>query len=529
MSAQNVQMLIGLGIYMAIIIAMGLWYSRKANTNIEGYFLAKRKFGPWLTSLSAQASDMSGWLLMGLPGAAFFLGLGYAWIVIGLFIGTWINWALVAKRLRSYSEIAKNSITLPEFLSNRFHDNKRILLAVAAVISLLFFSVYVGAQLIVVGRVFNHIFGLNMTIMVIIGAAVVLSYTLIGGFLAVGITDVVQSLLMVAALTLVMVFGVAYAGGVSGVTESLRNFPNFIDFFGFEGVVGLFSTAQQQGVADGVPQFGPGIQLTFLAIISLMAWGLGYFGMPHVLVRFMAINKLSNFRESRIIAITWVFIGMFAALAIGLIGRAIFPGAFATTREAETVFILMSQEFFPPLFAGVVISGILAASMSSTDSYMLIVSSSVANDIYKGIVNKNASERTVMWIARVTMLLVTVIAIAVAMTGDTIFQVVAYAWAGLGASFGPIILFSLFWKRTTLPAALAGMLTGGVTVVVWRNLVRPLHANEYLSPLARDALNMYELLPAFILSCLVILCVSLATKKPSEAIEREFDMAKAAV
>jgi len=522
MSSENAQMLVGLGIYMAVIIAMGLWYSRKANTNIEGYFLAKRKFGPWLTSLSAQASDMSGWLLMGLPGAAFFLGLGYLWIAIGLFIDTWVNWAVVAKRLRSYSEVASNAITLPEFFSKRFHDERRILLAVAAVISLLFFSFYVGAQLLVVGRVFQHIFvDLNITVMVIIGAAVILSYTLIGGFLAVGITDVVQSLLMVAALSLVMAFGVSHAGGVSELAASLRLFPNFIDFFGRDGVVGLFSTAQQTGLeyAGGPPTWGEGAQLGILAIVSLMAWGLGYFGMPHVLVRFMAINKIAHFRESRIIAISWVFIAMFAAIAIGLIGRAIFPGAFATQREAETVFILLSREFFPPLLAGVVISGILAASMSSTDSYMLIVSSSLANDIYKGIINKNASEKTVLWIARVTMLLVTAFGVAVAVTGDTIFGVVAYAWAGLGASFGPIILFSLFWKRTNFCGALAGMLTGGLTVVIWRNVSSSVHA----------VFGVYELLPAFILSCLAILCISLATKKPSEAIEREFEKARAMV
>ena len=509
MAGENAQMLIGLGIYMALIIAMGLWYSRKANTNIEGYFLAKRGFGPWLTSLSAQASDMSGWLLMGLPGVAFFMGIGYAfWVVLGLFIGTWVNWAVVAKRLRTYSEVADNAITLPEFFSKRFHDNRRILLAVAALISLLFFSIYVGAQLIVVGRVFNHIFDLPITIMVIIGAVVVLSYTLIGGFLAVGITDVVQSLLMVTALTLVMIFGVVHVGGVAGVVENLQTFPRFLDFFGM---------AEPTGIVNGVPIFGEGTSLTFLAVISLMAWGLGYFGMPQVLVRFMAINKISNFKTSRVIAIVWVFVGMFAAVSIGLLGRAIFPGAFATGGDAETVFILLSQNFFPPLLAGVVISGILAASMSSTDSYMLIVSSSLANDIYKGIFDKNASEKKVMWIARVTMLLVTVFGIVVAVGNQPIFQVVAYAWAGLGASFGPLILFSLFWKRTTFAGALSGMLAGGFMVVIWRNFIRPLHYS----------VDVFELLPAFVISCLVIVIVSLATKKPSAAVEKEFEEAKA--
>jgi len=505
----NAQMLIGLIVYMAVIATLGLWYSsRNKNTNPEAYFLAKRKFGPWLTSLSAQASDMSGWLLMGLPGAAFFFGLGYSWVVIGLFIGTWLNWAVVAKRLRAYSEVARNAITLPEFFSKRYHDEKRVLLAVAALISLLFFSIYVGSQLLVVGRVFHHIFGLSMLYMIIIGAVVILSYTLIGGFLAVGAIDVVQSLVMVTALSLVMVFGVANAGGVTGIIENLQNFPRFLDIFGM---------AAQTDISGGIPVFGAGTQLGFLAVVSLMAWGLGYFGMPQVLVRFMAINKIANFRESRIIAITWVFIAMFAALSIGLIGRSLFPGVFETAREAETVFILLAQSFFPPLLAGIVISGILAASMSSTDSYMLIVSSSLANDIYKGIYKKDAAEKTVMWVARGTMLLVTIFGIAVAVTGETIFHVVAYAWAGLGASFGPIMLFSLFWKRTTFHGALSGMLSGGLVVVIWRNISAAVH----------PIFAVYELLPAFIISCLVILFVSLATKKPSAEIEKEFEAAKA--
>ncbi|MDR2542980.1 MAG: sodium/proline symporter PutP [Treponema sp.] len=518
MSSANVQMLIGLGVYMAVMISIGLWYSRKGNTNPEDYFLAKRRFGPWLTSMSAQASDMSGWLLMGLPGVAFFLGVGEAfWTALGLFIGTWVNWGLVAKRLRSYSQIANNAITLPEFFSKRFHDNKRILLAIAASISLLFFSFYVGSQLLVVGKLFNSLFGLNMLIMVIVSAIVVLSYTLIGGFLAVGITDLIQALIMVIALVFIFIFGFFYAGGISGITENLQNFPGFLDFFGVANPIMVANAdgGMSQQVIGGVAQFSStGTSFGFIAIISIMAWGLGYFGMPHVLVRFMAVNKISNIRKSRIIAVTWCFIAQFAAVCIGLIGRAIYRGDFG---DSESIFIVMSQSFFPPLFAGLIISGILAASMSSSDSYLLIVSSSFANDIYKGIVKKNASEKTVMLIARITMLVVSVLAIFVALNFEkSIFRVVAFAWAGLGASFGPLVLFSLFWKRTTFPAAVAGMISGGVMVLFWRLVVRP------------NFLDLYELLPAFILSCLVIFLVSLVTKKPSEAIEAEFDKAKAA-
>jgi sodium/proline symporter len=508
----NVQMMLGFSLYMAVIIAMGLWYSlRHKNESPEEYFLAKRKFGPWMTALSAQASDMSGWLLMGLPGVAYFFGLADAfWTILGLFIGTWVNWVMVAKRLRSYSQIANNAITLPEFFSKRYHDNKRILLAIAAIISLLFFSIYVGSQFIVVGKLFVNLFGFNMVLMVIIGAIVVLAYTLIGGFLAVGVTDMVQGMLMVTSLIFVTIFGFFHAGGFSGIYENLQNFPRFLDFFGI---------AEQTGVIDGVPQFSAGSTFGFIAIISTMAWGLGYFGMPQVLVRFMAANKASSIKKSIYIAVIWVFLAQIAAVSIGIIGRVLFPDIFETAGASESIFIMMSRSFFPPLIAGIIISGILAASMSSSDSYLLIVSSSLANDIYKGIFNKQASEKKVMWIARITMLMVTVFGVIVAATGnETIFQVVAYAWAGLGASFGPLVLFSLFWKRTTFPAAVAGMITGGGMVLIWRNFIRPLHS----------VVNVYELLPAFILSCLVIIFVSLATKKPSAEIEKEFEAAKTA-
>jgi len=508
----NIQMLIGIAAYLVTMVIIGLWYARRSNTNLEEYFLAKRRFGPWVAALSAEASDMSGWLLMGLPGVAYFTGLGEAfWTALGLFIGTWINWAFVAKRLRSYSQIADNAITLPEFFSKRFHDKKRILLALAAIISLLFFSIYVGAQFITFGKLFNSLFGINMIVMVIVGAVIVLFYTLLGGFWAVGMTDLIQGLLMVTALVLVLIFGVVHAGGISGVVANLSNFPHFLDFFG---------VADPQGVSNGVPLFGAeGTKYSFLTIVSIMAWGLGYFGMPQVLVRFMAIKKTSMIRRSLTIAVVWCFIAQFAAVGIGLIGRAIFPGVFDSGSAAESIFIRLSGSFFPSLLAGVIISGILAASMSSCDSYLLIVSSSLANDIYKDVFKKDASETSVLWVARVSMLLVTVFAILVAVSGSqSIFRVVSYAWAGLGAAFGPLVLFSLFWKRTTFAGAVAGMVTGGGMVVIWKNFIAKLGG-----PFA-----VYELLPAFIISCLVILIVSLATAKPSAEIEKEFEAAKTA-
>jgi sodium/proline symporter len=517
MTGTNVETLVGMGLYLVVMIGIGLWYARKSNTSVEEYFLAKRSFGPWVAAISAEASDMSGWLLMGLPGVAYFTGIGEAfWTALGLFIGTWINWALVAKRLRSYSQVADNAITLPEFFSKRFHDKKRILLAIAAIISLVFFSIYVGAQFITFGKLFGYIFNANMVAMVILGALLVMLYTTLGGFWAVGMTDLIQGLLMVSALVLVLIFGVVHAGGFSGVAENLRGFPRFLDFFGIatpeiaEGV---------QNISNGVPVFGPGANYGFLAIISTMAWGLGYFGVPQVLVRFMAINKTSNIARSRNIAVIWCFIAQIAAVSIGLIGRAYIPSALSTASSSENIFILLSIDFFPPLLAGIVISGILAASMSSSDSYMLIVSSSLANDIYKDIFKKNAGEVEVMWVARFTMLLVTVFGVLIALSGNqSIFRVVSYAWAGLGAAFGPLILFSLFWKRTTFPAAVAGMLSGGFTVVFWKNVIARLGG----------AFAVYELLPAFIISSGVIVIVSLVTAKPSAEIEKEFETAKTA-
>ncbi|MDR2186111.1 MAG: sodium/proline symporter [Treponema sp.] len=519
MAAVNFQTLFGMGAYLVAMIVIGLWYASRSNSNPEEYFLARRSFGPWLAALSAEASDMSGWLLMGLPGVAYFYGLSDAfWTALGLFIGTWVNWALVAKRLRIYSQIADNAITIPEFFSKRFHDKKRILLAIAALISLGFFSVYVGSQFIVFGKLFGFVFNADnyFVAMVILGALLVMVYTLLGGFMAVGMTDLIQGLLMVGALALVLIFGFFHAGGAEGIAQNLADFPRFVDFFGI-ATPEMADGAQQ--VVNGVPRFGAGASYGLLTIISTMAWGLGYFGMPHVLVRFMAVKKTSMIKRSSMIAVIWCFISMSAAVLIGLIGRAIFPALLTSSGDAERIFLYMGVRFFPPLVAGVVISGILAASMSSSDSYMLIVSSSLANDIFKDLIKKDAPEAMVMWVARIAMLAVTVFGVVIAVSGsDSIFSVVSYAWAGFGASFGPLILFSLFWKRTSFPAAVAGMITGGAAVVIWKTQIKPLGG----------VLGIYELLPAFILSCIVIVVVSLLTAPPSKEIQAEFEKARTA-
>jgi sodium/proline symporter len=467
--------------------------------------------------MSAEASDMSGWLLMGVPGLAYFTGLGEAfWTTLGLFIGTWVNWAIVAKRLRTDSTIAGNAITLPDFFSKRFHDKRRILTAIAALIIIVFFAIYTSSQFVAFGKLFGYIFGAEdyFTAMVILGAVLVTLYTLLGGFLAESMTDLIQGFLMIGALFLVLIFGFARTGGPARMAENLSGFPRFLDIFG----IATPETADGvQRLADGVPLFGPGGNYGFLAVISTLAWGLGYFGMPQVLLRFMAINKTANIRKSRNIAVIWCFLSMCAAVIIGLIGRALLPGLLTTSGESETVFIQLSTRFFPPLIAGIVVSGILAASMSSSDSYMLIASSAVSNDIVKGIIKKDADETLVMWIARIAMLAVTVFGVVLALSGnESIFRIVSYAWAGLGASFGPLVLFSLFWKRTTFPAALAGMVSGGAMVIIWKQGIAKFGG----------VFAIYELLPAFVISCLVILVVSLLTEKPSAEIEKEFEAAK---
>jgi len=528
MSSDQIQIIIGMAIYILFALGIGVWYARRSNDNSEEYFLGGRKLGSWVAAMSAEASDMSGWLLMGLPGVAYFTGAGEAvWTAIGLAIGTYLNWRIVAVRLRKYSQIAGNSITLPDFFSNRFKDEKKILMTIASVIILVFFSIYVGSQFVTFGKLFGYVFNTEnyYTLMVILGAIFVLVYTLIGGFLAESLTDFFQGLLMFVALLVVLIAATVKAGGVSQIAENLREIPRFTDLFGIatpvdaEGAVVSVEAGNVQAVVNGKGVFGSGADYGFLSILSCLAWGLGYFGMPQVLLRFMAISKSSKLRQSRIIATTWCVISLFAAVAIGMIGRALLPGLLRTSGASENIFIHMSIDFFPPLFAGIVLSGILAASMSSSDSYMLIASSAVAKNIVGGLFMKKASEKTIMWVARISLLVITIFGIFVAISGnDSIFRIVSYAWAGFGAAFGPLILFSLFWKRMNFAGAVAGMLSGGITVVLWKEVISKLGG----------VFAVYELLPAFIISCIFIVVVSLLTAPPSQEIVEEFEMAKTA-
>ncbi len=466
--------------------------------------------------MSAEASDMRGWLLMGLPGVAYWCGLAdAAWTAIGLAVGTYLNWLIVSKRLRRYSVRAGNSITLPEFFSNRFRENKKIIMFISAAFILVFFTVYAASCLVTCGKLFSTLFGAPYIAMLIVGALFVLIYTVLGGFLAESASDFMQAIVMICALAVIVIIGVVKAGGISEVVDNAQSIPGFLEFFGI--ATPLVDEGGKQLSLAGKPLFGAEGNYTVLSVCSALAWGLGYFGMPQVLLRFMAIRDESELKRSRRIAMVWVTISLAVAVFIGIVGRHLFPTDLATKSASENIFILMSESFLPPIIAGFVMAGILAATISSSDSYLLIAASAFSKNIYQGIFNKKATDKQVMLISRITLVLITLIAIVIALDENSvIFNIVSFAWAGFGATFGPIMLFSLFWKRTTRAGAIAGMLTGGVSVFVWKLLISK----------AGGVFEIYELLPAFILSSIVIIVVSLLTPAPSAEIQEDFDAVK---
>lgn len=512
----TLQILTAMIIYMAAVIILGVTFAKRANQSSDAYFLGGRSLGPWVTAMSAEASDMSGWLLMGLPGVAYWCGIAdAAWTAIGLAVGTYINWLIVSKRLRRYSEKAGNAITLPEYFSNRFHEKRKVIMTISALFILIFFTVYAASCLVTCGKLFSTLFDLPYIPMMIVGAVFVLIYTIIGGFLAESASDFMQAVVMIIALGVIVIVGTEAAGGLSSVIENAKSIPGFLEFFGMATPQTAADGVQQ--VAAGQPVFGAAAPYGILSVVSMLAWGLGYFGMPQVLLRFMAIRRESELTRSRRIATVWVLISLTIAVFIGVVGRSLYPTALLTSSEAENVFILLSTNLLPPLIAGFVMAGILAATISSSDSYLLIAASAFAKNIYQGLFRKKASDKEVLNISRVTLLLIAVIAIVIALDENSvIFTIVSFAWAGFGATFGPLMLFSLFWKRTTRAGAIAGMIGGGVMVFVWNLLVRPLGG----------AWDIYELLPAFLFSSLCIVVVSLLTPKPSEEIQREFDEVK---
>ena len=518
MQEGSLQILIAMVCYMAVVIGIGIYFAKRSNQSSEDYFLGGRSLGPWVTAMSAEASDMSGWLLMGLPGVAYWCGLSdAAWTSIGLALGTYINWLLVAKRLRRYSAVAGDAITLPDFFSNRFHEKKKVIMTLSALFILIFFTVYASSCFVTCGKLFSTLFGASYQSMMIAGAVFVVIYTFLGGFLAESASDFMQAVVMIFALTVILITGTLAAGGLQAVVDNAKNIPGFFTFFGIASPSVDANGIQQ--VANGAPVFGEAGSYGFLTIISTLSWGLGYFGMPQVLLRFMAIRKTDELVRARRIATVWVVISLAAAVLIGLMGRAMFPvhETLNTASGAENVFIVLSRHLLPPLLAGLVMAGILAATISSSDSYLLIAASAVSLNIFKGILKKDASDKQVMTMSRIILLLIAVVGVIIAMDENSvIFTIVSFAWAGFGAVFGPIMLFSLFWKRTTQAGAVAGMVTGGVMVFLWKLVLKPLGG----------VFGIYELFPAFVLSCVAILLVSLLTPAPSAEIQKEFDLAR---
>ncbi len=513
MGSNTIQILIAMVIYMAAVILIGILYAKKANQNSEAFFLGGRSLGPWVTAMSAEASDMSGWLLMGLPGVAYWCGVAdAAWVAIGLAVGTYLNWLITSKRLRRYSIKANNAITLPEFFSNRYKEKNPVILMISALFILVFFTVYAASCLVTCGKLFSTLFGTSYISMMLVGAVFVLLYTLLGGFLAESASDFMQAIVMIIALATIVILGVVKAGGFGAVLENAREIPGFLDFFGMASPT--LGSDGAQLIEGGKAVFGEAKTYSVLTICSSLAWGFGYFGMPQVLLRFMAIRKESELKASRRIAMVWVVISLAVAVFIGLMGRQLFPAEHLTASSAENIFITLSTNFLPPLLAGFVMAGILAATISSSDSYLLIAASAFAKNIYQGTFKKKATDKEVMVISRITLLAIAAIAMVIALDEDSvIFNIVSFAWAGFGATFGPIMIFSLFWKRTTREGAIAGMLSGGVMVFVWKLLISKIGG----------VFAIYELLPAFIISSIVIVVVSLLTKKPSAEIEEEFE------
>lgn len=515
MAGDKLQILIAMLVYVAAVVYIGVYYAKRASENSSNFLIGGRQIGPWVTAMGAEASDMSGWLLMGLPGVAYWFGLSdAAWTAIGLLIGTYLNWLLVAKRLRGYSALAGDAITIPDFLSNRFKEKKKVILTIAALFILVFFTVYASSCFVTVGKLFSTLFGVKYHYMMIAGAIFVILYTIVGGFFAESASDFMQGIVMSCSLVVVLVTGVSMVGGWSAVVDNVKQIPGFFELFGIAQPV-LENGVQQ--VESGKPLFGAARSYGFLTIISTLSWGLGYFGMPQVLLKFMAIRKTNELTLSRRVATIWCLISLAAAVAIGIIGRALYPDALLTQSASESVFILMSTKFFLPLLAGVVMAGILAATISSSDSYLLIAASAFSKNLYHGIMKKDASDRAVLYATRITLLVIALFAMVIALNENSIiFTIVSFAWAGFGATFGPLMLFSLYWKRTTRAGAIAGMLAGGGMVFIWKLLLKPLGG----------IFGIYELFPAFVLSCLVILTVSLLTEAPAPEIQAEFELAK---
>src|SRR6056297_2351114 len=489
--------LVTFSIYILGMLLIGYYYYRQ-NENISDYFLGGRTLNPFVTALSAQASDMSGWLLMGFPGAIYAGGFNGMWIGIGLAIGTYLNWQFTAQRLRRYTEIV-DSITIADFFENRFKDKSRALRIVTALAILIFFTIYVSSGLVAGGLLFENILGINYQLAVVLAVLVIGLYTFLGGFLAVSWTDFVQGTLMVIALLIVPIAIIYLRGGLSQVWNQIASINP--DLLNAGKIVSYDFAAEAKWVTTSD-------NMSFISLISLLGWGLGYFGMPHILVRFMGIKSAKQIPISQFVGVTWVVVSLSGAVFVGALGIIAAPEALQNT---ETVFLVLLQKLFNPWVAGVFLAAVLAAIMSTIYSQLLVSSSALAEDFYKALFRPSASQKELLWVSRLAVLFITVIALFFALSGGTILDIVAYAWAGLGASFGPAILFILFWKKTSRNGVLGGIIIGGVVVIIWKNFF------AYT--------GLYEIIPGFFLSALVIYLISYFGEDPIPEVVDEFERA----
>lgn len=503
MTSTKLLMLFAILVYLAVVVGIGAVLAKR-NRTTEDFYLGGRKLGPFVTAMSAEASDMSSWLLMGLPGVAYVSGLADAsWTAIGLAVGTYVNWLVVAKRLRHYTHTAGNATTLPLFFSNRYRDEKKILSVISAVLIIVFFVPYTASGFAACGKLFASLFGWDYLPAMIISAIVIVAYTTLGGFWAASTSDFLQSIIMTIAIIVVFGFGINSVGSFGAVIDNAKS------------MAGYFSLTMIHDPATGTASpYGA------LTIASMLAWGLGYFGMPHVLLRFMAIEEAEKLTLSRRVATVWVVISMTVAVFIGVIGNAMTKaGVIPALEDSETIIITIADVIsrhgvLAALVAGVILAGILAATMSTADSQLLAASSSASQNILKEVFVKDMDEKAGMTVARVTVLIISVIGMFIARDANSsVFQIVSFAWAGFGASFGPLVLLALFWKRSNMQGALAGMVSGGLMVFVWKFVVRPMGG----------VLGIYELLPAFLVGLAFNVVVSLLTAAPSKEIQDEFD------
>lgn len=504
MDSAQIYIMISIVVYLLFVLCVGVYFSKK-NNDVSDFYLGGRKLGPFVTAMSAEASDMSSWLLMGLPGLAYLTGVAdAAWTAIGLALGTYVNWLIVAGRIRVYSHQV-GAITIPDFFSKRYHDEKNVLNAIAAVIIILFFIPYTASGFAACGKLFAGIFGVDYVNAMIISAVVIVGYTALGGFLAACTTDLIQSIVMSVALIVVLTFGVTTAGGIDAVMDNASSLPGYLGF----------STTYN-------PDTGTASPYGLLSKVSMLAWGLGYFGMPHILLRFMAIEDKGKLKLSRRVATVWVVISLAVAILIGIVGLGMTKAgalSYLAGADSETIIVkiadLISQHgLLAALTAGVILAGILAATMSTADSQLLAASSSVSQNIFRDFLGLAISEKQSIVAARLTVIGVSVIAAFLAANPDSsVFEIVSFAWAGFGATFGPVMVCALFWKRSNKEGALAAMVVGAVTIFVWKYAVRPMGG----------ILDIYELLPAFLLALTVNIAVSLLTKAPSAKVQEEYE------